>query len=65
MVEWIGTADMVADGLTKALGRNKFDEFVARVGLHPVSASGFRGSEAVNPDEWTVVKRGRQKEKNL
>jgi hypothetical protein len=65
-VEWIGTADMVADGLTKALGQNKFEDFVTRVGLCPLSESGFRGSEIVNPDhEWTVVKWGRQREKSL
>jgi hypothetical protein len=27
-MEWVGTANMVADGLTKALGQNKFEDFV-------------------------------------
>ena len=66
-VEWIGTDNMIADGLTKGLGRNKFDKFVRNVGLRADGVSGFRGSEEVekvNPESgWTLVE-GRKKRKN-
>jgi hypothetical protein len=48
LVVWTGTGNMVADGLTKALSRNKFDGFVQKVGLCR--------SGRVNPDHgWTLV----------
>ena len=67
-VEWIGTDQMVADGLTKGLGRNKFAQFVQQVGLRADGVSGFRGSEevkSVNPESgWTLVERGKKKKKS-
>jgi hypothetical protein len=33
LIEWISTLEMPADGLTKALPRQKHDEFVRQLGL--------------------------------
>jgi len=55
---------MVADGLTKGLGRNKFEKFVQQVGLCERGNPGFRGSVEMNQDcGWTLVE-GRKKGKN-
>ena len=36
-VEWTKTADMVADGLTKLLPRQKHAEFVSQLGMEDIS----------------------------
>ena len=36
-IKWISTKDQLADGLTKALGRMKFETFVGEI-LHRVSS---------------------------
>jgi hypothetical protein len=65
-VEWTGTGNMVADGLTKGLNRTKFDDFVTKVGLCRIGESGFRGSVEVNPDHgWTLVEGGKKRKKSL
>ena len=66
-MEWIGTESMVADGLTKALSRNKFECFVRQVGLYRGCDPGFRGSvEVVNQDhEWILVKRKKKRKESL
>jgi hypothetical protein len=61
-VEWTGTGNMGADGLTKALNWTKFDDFVKKVGLCRIGESGFRGSVEVNPDHgWTLVEGGKKR----
>jgi len=49
-VEWIGTESMVADALTKGVGRNKFTQFTQCMGLYEEGNPGFRGSVEVNKD---------------
>jgi len=65
-VKWTGTENMIADGLTKGLGRNKFDCFVRKLGLCENGDSRFRGSEEVNLDhEWTLVEGRKNRKKSL
>jgi hypothetical protein len=62
----MGTGNMVADRLTKALNWTKFDDFVKKVGLCRSGESGFRGSVEVNPDHgWTLVEGGKKRKKSL
>ena len=35
--EWIGTKEMIADGLTKALPRQRFEAFVRMVGMEDIT----------------------------
>jgi hypothetical protein len=42
IVVQIGSADMVADGFTKALGWNKFDDFVTRLWFLSLDSGGVR-----------------------
>jgi hypothetical protein len=43
-VDWVSTADMPADGLTKALPRQKHDDFVRLLGLSTIVVSAPDGS---------------------
>jgi hypothetical protein len=37
LFEWTPTKEMIADGLTKALGRQKFGNFVRMIGMVDIS----------------------------
>jgi len=45
--EHISTGDQLADILTKALGKTKFEELRGRIGLEAISAKGNKGGELI------------------
>ena len=57
-IHWIKTADMIADGLTKALPNQKHENFIRQIGLTDVSKY-LRGSDwgGVSSEDETVTQR--------
>lgn len=49
LITWIPTNDMPADGLTKELTRQKYEEFVMQLGLVDIQAR-FRSQERTTSD---------------